>query len=42
MQPEKAKDSWSTTPSVQPGKAAPKPAAKPAPKNDISDDEKLD
>ena len=42
VQPEKAKDSWSTTPSVQPGKAAPKPAAKPAPKNDISDDEKLD
>ena len=36
--PEKAKDSWSTTPSVQPAK----PAAKPAPKNDISDDEKLD
>ncbi len=42
VQPEKAKDSWSTTPSVQPAKPAPKPAAKPAPKNDISDDEKLD
>ena len=38
VQLEKAKDSWSTIPSVQPAK----PAAKPAPKNDISDDEKLD
>jgi L-ascorbate metabolism protein UlaG (beta-lactamase superfamily) len=42
VQPEKAKDSWSTTPSAQPAKPAPKPAAKPAPKNDIPDDEKLD
>ena len=38
VQPARAKESSSTTPSAPPEK----PAAKPAPKNDISDDEKLD